>query len=723
MTSNKVLIEYKVVKRNLDICNFDKSKIQKAIMKAMKYGSGITKKYVADFIADEAVQTLYSDDKDVVSISTIENYVYDMLIKLEEIETAKAYEGYRAVQEFKRKINTSDKNILNLVSLKDKDLMNENSNKNARIASTQRDLIAGEVSKDIAKRKLIPAHIVQAHENGVLHYHDMDYAIQDIKNCCVINLRDMLENGTVINGKMVEKPKSFQTACTITTQIIAQVASGQYGGQSIDLGALAPFVRISYEKHLMQAYAEQTSIYNIPMDTEKAKKVAKVRTEIEVKAGIQTIQYQINTLATSNGQSPFVTVMLYIQDEHEYEAEQAMLVEEMLHQRMQGLKNEDGQYVTPTFPKLIYVLDENNIKESSKYWNVTQLAVKCAAKRLYPDFISAKIMKKNYEGNVFPPMGCRSWLIPYVDPTTGEYKFDGRFNQGVVTINIPQIAIIANGDVDKFWEMFDERLDLCKEALMVRHNLLKGTLTDASPIHWQHGAIARLKKGETIDKLLYDNYSTLALGYIGIYETVKLLTGKSHTEEKELALDIVRHMYKRVLEWRAESNIGFSLYGTPAESLAYRFAKIDANLFSKDIKDVTDKGYYTNSYHVDVRENINAFEKLRFESEFQNISLGGCISYIEIPNMYHNYEAMEQIVQFMYENIQYAEFNTKSDMCHTCGFDREIKLNENMEWYCPECGNKDTQTMTITRRTCGYIGANLWNEGKTREINERVLHL
>lgn len=566
---------------------------------------------------------------------------------------------------------------------------------------------------------LLPEKITKAHEDGILHFHDADYFLQPIFNCCLINIGDMLDNGTVMNGKLIESPKSFQVACTVTTQIIAAVASNQYGGQSVDLKHLGKYLRKSKEKFKK----ELESNYAGKLPQEIIDSIVEKRLKTELSAGVQTIQYQINTLMTTNGQSPFVTLFLNLDEENEYIEENAMIIEEILKQRYEGIKNEKGVYITPAFPKLIYVLYEHNCLKGGKYDYLTKLAVKCSSKRLYPDYISAKKMRENYEGNVFSPMGCRSFLSPWKDEN-GKYKFEGRFNQGVVSINLPQIGIIADGDEEKFWKLLDERLELCFEALMCRHYALLGTNSDTSPIHWKYGAIARLKAGEKIDKLLKNGYSTISLGYIGIYEVTKLMKGVSHTTEEghEFAVRVMKHLREKTDKWKEETGIGFGLYGTPAESLCYRFAKIDKEKFG-EIKDITDKGYYTNSYHVDVREKIDAFSKLKFESEFQQISSGGAISYIEIPNMKNNLKALEEIVKFIYENIQYAEFNTKSDYCHVCGFDGEIIINDKNEWECPQCGNKDHNKMNVTRRTCGYLGENFWNEGKTKEIKARVLHL
>ena len=595
----------------------------------------------------------------------------------------------------------------------------ENSNKNTLLASTQRDYIAGEVSRDLTRRLLLPEKIVKADKEGVLHFHDADYFVQPIFNCCLINIGDMLDNGTVMNGKLIESPKSFQVACTVTTQIIAAVASNQYGGQSVDLKHLGKYLRKSYNKYKSKLEAK----YKGKLSNDTIEDIVQERLKSELKAGVQTIQYQINTLMTTNGQSPFVTLFLNLEEGDPYIKENAMIIEEVIRQRYEGIKNEAGVYVTPAFPKLVYVLDEHNCLKGGKYDYLTKLAVKCSAKRMYPDYISAKKMRENYEGNVFSPMGCRSFLSPWKDEN-GNYKFEGRFNQGVVSINLPQVALVSEGNEDKFWKLLDERLELCKEALMCRHYALLGTHSDISPIHWQYGAIARLAKGEKIDKLLFGGYSTMSLGYIGIYEMTKVMKGVSHTtpEGHDFALKVMKHLKETVDKWKKETNIGFALYGTPAESLCYKFARIDKEKFGT-VKDVTDKGFYTNSYHVDVREKIDAFDKLSFESEFQNLSTGGAISYVEIPNMQNNIPALETAVKFIYDNIQYAEFNTKSDYCQVCGFDGEIIINDDNEWECPNCGNKDHSKMNVVRRTCGYLGENFWNAGKTKEIKQRVLHM
>ena len=707
----------KVIKRDGRAVDFDREKIRVAISKAnneVKQKERATRDDIKQIIA--YIEDL---DKKRILVEDIQDIIEQKLMEIGKYELSKRYIVYRYTRALVRKQNTTDESILGLIRNENKELAEENSNKNTTLASTQRDYIAGEVSRDLTRRMLLPEKISKAHDEGILHFHDADYFIQPIFNCCLINIGDMLDNGTVMNGKMIESPKSFQVACTVTTQIIAAVASNQYGGQSVDMIHLGKYLRKSYNKFKK----EIESKYKGKISDDIIEDLANQRLKAELKAGVQTIQYQINTLMTTNGQSPFVTLFLHLEKDDPYIKENAMIIEEILRQRYEGIKNEVGVYVTPAFPKLVYVLDEFNNLSGGEYDYLTKLAVKCSAKRMYPDYISAKKMRENYEGNVFSPMGCRSFLSPWKDEN-GNYKFEGRFNQGVVSINLPQIAIIANGDEEKFWSLLKERLELCKEALMCRHYALLGTASDISPIHWQYGAIARLKKGEKIDKLLYGGYSTMSLGYIGIYETTKLMRGVSHTtkEGHDFAIKLMKELRKTVDRWKEETNIGFALYGTPAESLCYRFAKIDKQRFGT-IKDVTDKGYYTNSYHVDVREKIDAFEKLEFESEFQKISSGGAISYIEIPNMQKNIPALESVVKFIYDNIQYAEFNTKSDYCHVCGFDGEIIINKDNEWECPNCGNKDHSKMTVVRRTCGYLGENFWNAGKTKEIKQRVMHL
>ena len=707
----------KVQKRDGRIVEYDREKIVTAIRKANAEVEA-SERAEEDMIG-LILDYVESHKDEVVNVETIQDMIESGLVKKNKYTLSKKYIIYRYQRELLRKANTTDESILKLIKNENKELAEENSNKNTILASTQRDYIAGEVSRDLTRRMLLPEHISLAHERGSIHFHDADYFVQPIFNCCLINIGDMLDNGTVMNEKMIESPKSFQVACTVMTQIIAAVASNQYGGQSVDIRHLGKYLRKSNDKFRKQINQE----FGDTVTDEVVEKMAKIRLMDELKSGVQTIQYQINTLMTTNGQAPFVTLFLCLDDKDEYIEENAMIVEEVLRQRLEGIKNEAGVYVTPAFPKLIYVLDENNCLKGGKYDYITKLAVKCSSKRMYPDYISAKKMRENYEGNVFSCMGCRSFLSTWKDEN-GNYKFEGRFNQGVVSINLPQIGILAKGDEDIFWTLLDERLSLSYEALMCRHKSLEGTLSDVSPIHWQYGAIARLKKGEKIDPLLKNGYSTISLGYIGLYEATKLMKGVSHTtpEGEEFALRVMDRMRKAVDRWKEETGLGFGLYGTPAESLCYRFAKIDRERFGV-IPDVTDKGYYTNSYHVDVRENIDAFAKFNFESQFQKISSGGSISYVEVPNMAKNLEAMEDVVKFIYDNIQYAEFNTKSDYCRECGFDGEIIINDDMEWECPQCHNKDKAKMNVTRRTCGYLGENFWNIGKTKEIKSRVLHL
>ena len=705
-----------VIKRSGQMVDYDPMKIKIAIGKAndeVKPKERATKEEINSILS--YIEGL---GRKRLLVEDIQDIIEEQLMTQGHYDLAKKYIIYRYNRALIRKANTTDETIMTLIKNSNKEVMEENSNKNATAASTQRDLIAGEVSRDLTRRLLLPEKISKAHDEGVLHFHDADYFIQPIFNCCLINIGDMLDNGTVMNGKLIESPKSFQVACTVTTQIIAAVACSQYGGQSVDIRHLGKYLRISKEKFERQIRQTEPN-----MDEKTVKELVAMRLKDELASGVQTIQYQINTLFTTNGQSPFVTLFLYLDKDDPYLEENAMIIEEILKQRLQGIKNEKGVYVTPAFPKLVYVLDEFNCLKGGKYDYITRLAVKCSAKRMYPDYISAKKMRENYEGNVFSPMGCRSFLAPWKDEN-GNYKFEGRFNQGVVSINLPQIGIIADGDEEKFWKLFDERLELCFEALMCRHNALKGVKSDVSPIHWQYGAIARLGKGEKIDKLLYGGYSSISLGYIGLYELTKLMKGVSHTDSvgEEFAMRVMKYMRKKTDEWKERTNIGFALYGTPAESLCYRFARIDKERFGT-IPDVTDKGYYTNSYHVDVREKIDAFSKFKFEAQFQPISSGGCISYVEIPNLTNNLEAVQEVVKYIYDNIQYAEFNTKSDYCHVCGYDGEIIINEDNEWECPQCHNKDHRKMNVTRRTCGYLGENFWNVGKTKEIKARVLHL
>ena len=707
----------KIVKRDGRIVEYDRDKIKTAILKA---NNDVSEEDMAsDKEIEKIIKYIEGLKKKRLLVEDIQDIIEKKLVEANKYELSKAYMLYRYERELIRKANTTDESILTLIKNSNKELMEENSNKNAVVASTQRDLIAGEVSKDLTKRILLPEKIRKAHEEGILHFHDADYFLQPIFNCCLINIKDMLDNGTVMNGKMIESPKSFQVACTVLTQIIAAVASSQYGGQSVDIKHLGKYLKRSEDKFRKKL----TEKYKGKISKKEIEELVNDRLKEELASGVQTIQYQINTLMTTNGQSPFVTLFMFLDKDDPYIDYTAMIIEEILKQRYMGIKNEKGVYVTPAFPKLIYVLDENNNLSGGKYDYLTHLAVECSSKRLYPDYISAKKMRENYEGNVFSPMGCRSFLAPFKDKS-GNYKFEGRFNQGVVSINLPQIGILANGDEEKFFKLLDERLDLCYEAIMCRHHALLGTLSNVSPVHWQYGAISRLDKNEPIDKLLKNGYSSISLGYIGIYEMTKAMLGVSHTNPKgkEFALKVMKYLRDKCAEWKKETGIGFALYGTPAESLCYRFARIDKEKFG-NIKDITDKGYYTNSYHVDVREEINAFDKLKFESEFQVLSTGGAISYVEIPNMQNNLEALEELVKFIYNNIQYAEFNTKSDYCHVCGFDGEIIINDNLEWECPNCHNKDKNKMNVTRRTCGYLGENFWNVGKTKEIKARVLHL
>ena len=707
----------KVIKRDGSSVDYDRSKIVIAIEKA---NAEVPEEERLDRAGiDAIIDSIEAQKRQRILVEDIQDLVEQGLVERNMFHLAKTYIIYRYNRALVRKANTTDESILALLRNENKELAEENSNKNTMIAATQRDYIAGEVSRDLTRRILLPEHISKAHDEGTIHFHDADYFVQPIFNCCLINIGDMLENGTVMNGKLIESPKTFQVACTITTHIIACVASNQNGGQSVDLRHLGKYLRKSKEKFRAHISYECAG----KVDEETVERLVMDQLRCELKNGVQTLQYQINTLMTTNGQSPFVTLFLNLQEGDSYIEENAMIIEEVLRQRLEGIKNEKGVFITPAFPKLVYVLDEHNCLKGGKYDYLTELAVKCSAKRMYPDYISAKKMRENYQGNVFSPMGCRSFLAPWKDEE-GNYKFEGRFNQGVVSLNLPQIGILANGDEEKFWSLLEERLDLCYEAIMCRHNALKKVRSDSSPIHWQYGAIARLPKGASIESLLYGGYSSISLGYIGLYELTKLVKGVSHTQEggTEFALAVMNRLRRACDDWKAETNIGFALYGTPAESLCYRFARIDKERFGT-IPDVTDKGYYTNSYHVDVREHIDAFDKFTFESQFQRISTGGCISYVEIPNMRHNLEALKDVVRFIYDNIQYAEFNTKSDYCQCCGYDGEIEINEDFQWECPSCHNTDQSKMNVTRRTCGYLGENFWNVGKTKEIKARVLHL
>jgi ribonucleoside-triphosphate reductase len=717
-----------VVKRDGHVVPFNKVKISTAILKAMKYGSGIEKEKIANDIANEIETELENISE--VAISEIEELVYNKLISKKQRLTAKAYEDYRAVREYQRQHNTIDNKVLGIIDGTNKASLSENSNKNETLISTCRDLVAEEVSKDISLRMKLPPHIAQAHQEGIIHIHDLGHYLNHSFNCCLVNLDDMLQNGTVINGKGIDKPHSFRTACTIATQIIAQVASGQFGGQTITLSHLAPFVRISEENIRKEVNNELGMFenYGEDPDTDKiTEAIIQKRLAKEVRDGVQTFQYQINTLQTSNGQSPFLSVFMYIAENPEYEKETAMIVEEFIRQRIQGMKNEVGVWITPAFPKLLYVLDENNIYEDSEYWHITELAAECVSKRMMPDFISAKHMKQNYEGNVFGCMGCRAWLSPYkgdINNEDGKYKWYGRFNMGLTSINLADCGMSAQGSIEDFWQIFDERLELCYESLILRYEKLKNVTSDASPIHWQHGAIARLPKHAPILPLLQDGYSTITLGYIGVYECVKSLLGVSHTEPEgeKLALEIVKYMKKKVLDWKKRTGLGFALYGTPSESLTEKFAQATVRRWGT-VDGESDRNFLTNSYHVFVEEEINAFDKLKFESQFHPISSGGCISYIEAVNLTNNIPAVLSVIQYIYDNIQYAEINTKSDYCHVCGYDGEIMIDDNLDWYCPNCGNRDKSKMNVVRRTCGYLGENFWNKGRTEEIKNRYVHL
>lgn len=705
-------------KRDGSIVLFESDKIRNAMSKAFVACMIISDTDMLDEYTDAVCKKLGETGKDMIDIEDVQNEVERVLMGAGQYKVAKEYITYRYTRALVRKQNTTDDTILSLVNGTNKELEGENANKSPILNSTQRDYIAGEISRDMSRRILLPPHIRKAHDEGVLHFHDMDFFLQKMFNCCLVNVRDMLDNGTVMNDKLIEMPKGFQVACTVMTQIIACIASNQYGGQSVDISALGKYLRRSKEKFVRKLAEECPD-----MPEEMQKRVVDMQLQTELASGIQTIQYQVNTLFCNNGQSPFITLFLYLNEDDPYIEENAMIIEEILRQRIQGIKNDQGVYITPAFPKLVYVLDENNCLKGGKYDYITELAVECSAKRMYPDYISAKKMRENYKNNVFSPMGCRSFLAPWEDKN-GKYKFEGRFNQGVVSINLPQIGLIAKGDEGKFWSLLDERLDLCFEVLMVRHNALKKVTSDVSPLHWQYGAIARLPKHTSIEPLLYGGYSSISLGYIGLYEVTKAMKGVSHTtpEGKEFAMSVMKRLRKACDDWKAQTNIGFALYATPAESLCYRFARIDRAKFG-DVEDITDKGYYTNSYHVDVREHIDAFSKLKFENEFQPISSGGCISYVEVPNMQHNLEALRTLVKFIYDNIQYAEFNSKSDYCHVCGFDGEIQINEMGEWECPVCHNKDRDKMNVVRRTCGYLGEKFWNAGKTQEIKSRVTHV
>ena len=721
-----------VIKRNGEEVHFDRAKIVNAITKANGNVERIHQmnpyqiEAIADTIAEQVQETPHA-----VNVEDIQDMVETSIMEMRGYEVAQKYVRYRYRRELKRKSNTTDNGILALLDHINEEVNQENSNKNPVINSTQRDYMAGEVSKDLSKRVLLPEEIVRAHEEGIIHFHDTDYFAQKEHNCDLINLEDMLQNGTVISETMIEKPHSFFTACNVTTQIVAQVASNQYGGQSFTLAHLAPFVDISRQKLRKNVIAERTECGEA-LDEDIINRVTERRLREEVKSGIQTIQYQLITLMTCNGQAPFVTVFMYLDEvpEGRTRDDLAMIIEEVMLQRMQGVKNEKGVWITPAFPKLIYVLDEDNITEGSKYWHLTELAAKCTAKRMVPDYISAKIMKELKKGEVYPCMGCRSFLTVEDSQMlpNGRHKFYGRFNQGVVTINLVDVACSSEGDMDRFWQILDERLELCHRALRCRHERLLGTISDVAPILWQNGALARLKKGETIDKLLYNGYSTISLGYAGLYEMCMRMLGKSHTdpEAKPFALKVMQRLNDKCKEWREAENISYSVYGTPMESTTYKFAKCLQKRFGI-IPGVIDKNYITNSYHVHVSEKIDAFSKLKFEAEFQKLSPGGAISYIEVPNMQTNIPAVLSVMQFIYNNIMYAELNTKSDFCEKCGYDGEIKIVEDeagkLVWECPNCGNRDQNKLFVARRTCGYIGTQFWNQGRTQEIRDRVLHL
>ena len=718
----------KIIKRNGAEEVFDIKKIVIAVTKAdsSSEGRSLTDSQIEDIA--EFVEFKCNKLNRAVSVEEIQDLVEDQIMATGAFELAKRYVRYRYKRSLVRKANTTDNRILSLIECNNEDVKQENSNKNPAVNSVQRDYMAGEVSRDLTQRMLLPEDIVEADKEGIIHFHDSDYYAQHMHNCDLVNLEDMLQNGTVISGTMIEKPHSFSTACNIATQIIAQVASNQYGGQSMSLAHLAPFVQVSRDKIRAEVLQEMEMV-GIDYPKQVLNDIVEGRLKKEIIKGVQTIEYQVITLMTTNGQAPFLTVFMYLneaKDERE-KKDLAMIIEETLKQRYKGVKNEAGVWVTPAFPNLIYVLEEDNIDEGSPYFYLTELAAKCTSKRLVPDYISEKKMKELKEGNCFPVMGCRSALSPWKDEN-GNYKFYGRFNQGVVTINLVDVALSSGGDEDKFWKVFDERLDLCYRALMCRHNRLKGTLSDAAPILWQFGALARLKKGEKIDNLLYGGYSTISLGYAGLYECVKYMTGKSHTDPSatQFALDVMKYMNKACDRWKEETNIGFSIYGSPIESTTYKFAKCLQKRFGI-IPGVTDKSYITNSYHVNVCEPIDAFDKLKFESQFQALSTGGAISYVEVPNMQDNIPAVLQVIRFIYDNIMYAELNTKSDYCQECGFDGEIQIvtseDGKLEWECPHCGNRNQDTLNVARRTCGYIGTQFWNQGRTQEIKERVLHL
>ena len=722
----------KIIKRNGTEVPFDITKIIVAVSKANQSVDEkvrLSREQITDIAA--AVTDRCQKLSRAISVEEVQDLVENELMDVKAHDVARHYITYRYVQNLKRQTNTTDERILSLIECNNEEVKQENSNKNPTVNSVQRDYMAGEISKDLTARLLLPPDIVKAHQEGLIHFHDADYFAQHMHNCDLVNLDDMLQNGTVISGTFIEKPHSFSTACNIATQIIAQVASNQYGGQSISLTHLAPFVDVSRKKIAAEVESEMEGL---PVSEERKKEIVEKRLRAEINRGVQTIQYQVVTLMTTNGQAPFITVFMYLGEARtpQEKADLAIIIEETIRQRYQGVKNEAGVWITPAFPKLIYVLEEDNIRPGSPYYYLTELAAKCTAKRMVPDYISEKKMlelkvDKNGEGHCYTCMGCRSFLTPYVDPETNKPKYYGRFNQGVVTINLVDVALSSGGNFDQFWKIFDERLDLCHRALQARHERLVGTLSDAAPILWQYGALARLKKGEKIDKLLYGGYSTISLGYAGLYECVKYMTGKSHTdaEAKPFALSVMQHMNDCCKAWKQAENMDYSLYGTPLESTTYKFASCLQKRFGI-IPGITDKNYITNSYHVHVSEHIDAFTKLKFESEFQELSPGGAISYIEVPNMQDNLEAVMSVLQFIYDNIMYAELNTKSDYCQCCGYDGEIQIVEDdgkLVWECPKCGNRDQSKLNVARRTCGYIGTQFWNQGRTQEIRDRVLHL
>ena len=712
----------KVVKRDDSIVDFDRQKIKEAISKANEEVKG--KEKVSKEQIKEIINYIEGLNKKRILVEDIQDIIEEKLMEFDKYKLAKKYITYRYKRELVRKANTTDQTIKELIEGENEYWNNENSNKNAEVVTTQRDYLAGITSTDITRRFLLPEDIVKAHDEGIIHFHDADYFAQNaLHNCELINLEDMLQNGTIINGVMIEKPHRFITAATIATQIILAVTSSSYGGATISLTHLAPFVRSSYERYYKK-YQDRH------MSKEDCEKYAKQDTKKEIEDGVQTFNYQVNSMTNTNGQAPFLSVFMYLGETDEYKEELAMLIEEFLNQRILGFKNEKGVYITPAFPKLLYVLEEDNIREDSKYWYLTKLAAECTAKRMVPDYISEKKMleykiDKNGNGNCYPCMGCRSFLTPYVDPVTNKPKYYGRFNQGVVTINLPDVALSSDGDMDKFWKIFDRRLELCHRALQIRHKRLSGVTSDVAPILWQHGALARLKKGESIHELLHHGYSTISLGYAGLYECVKFMTGHSHTDNgkgKEFGLAVMQHLNDATNKWKKEEDIDYSVYGSPIESTTYKFAKCLKKRFGT-VKGITDRNYVTNSYHVPVFEEIDAFSKLQLESEFQRLSPGGAISYIETPNLQNNLDSILEVMKFIYDNIMYAELNTKSDYCQKCGYTGEILIDEDLEWYCPNCGNRDHNTLNVARRTCGYIGTNFWNKGRTQEIKERVLHL